>query len=249
MVGELDLLHAERGVDHVEDRRVAELEDRVFAQAREPLERNPVVGGQLLEGRPDVLPAGDEAFPGRPGVRFRLLELGEVEAPCLQLLVQLVQAPLLLRGRPGSGRKRVLVPVALRVERRLRELELLVRQVDLRGEVLQLPVEPCELAAVRGQLLVRQRELVAKLRAFLAERDPPGGERGLAGLAGVDPRERALDALPAAGVVLHDHTDENYSQDDPGRREDAVQLRDVVVVIDRLGGGSAGHGYAVRLIC
>jgi hypothetical protein len=47
-------------------------------------------------------------------------------------------------------------------------------------------------------------------------------------------------------VVLDHHSDEDDGQHRAGHEEDAVQLRDVVVVIDRLGGRLAGHGATRR---
>ena len=127
------------------------------------------------------------------------------------------------------------------VERRLRELVLLVGEVDLRIEGLQLRLELAGRRALRRDLDPRRLELSDELAVLLVEGLVPGRERGLARELRVQPHERALDRLPVARVVRDDHADEDHCQGQAGPPERAVQPRDVVVVIDRFGGWFAGH--------
>ena len=86
---------------------------------------------------------------------------------------------------------------------------------------------------------------------LLVEGLGPGRERGLARQLRVQAHERALDRLPVARVVRDDHAHEDHREDQAGPPERAVQPRDVVVVIDRFGGGlddSAGGGTRIKAL-
>ena len=165
------------GIDHVEDRRVAQVEQRVLLQARELLACQAELGRPLLDRRLDVLPARvDQVDLGlRRGLL--LLELREAHRPLVEVLPEAVE--LLLRRRRGLRLvgQRVLVLVERRVEGRLRELVGLVRGVDLGVELADLRLGLAQVAGLLRDLGPRSLQLPDELRVLLVDRLPPRGER------------------------------------------------------------------------
>ena len=141
LVGQLHLLDAQRRVDHVEDRRVAQLEERVLLQARVLLRasRKSAVFFSIVVSISVFFALIAVDLGLRVGLL--LLELRQVHRPLVELLDDRVERLLDRRRRLRRVRERVLVLVALRVEGGLGELVLLVGEVDLRVEVLQLRLE------------------------------------------------------------------------------------------------------------
>jgi hypothetical protein len=248
VLGQLHLLDAQRRVDHVEDRRVAQLEERVLFQARGLPLGEVVLGGQILDRGLRVVAPGGDALDLRSGFRLVLLQLRQTQIRSGHLFLDLFDlVPRFRRGLRAVGQV-VLVGIARRVEGRLQELGVLVRRVDLRVERLEIRVQFIESAPVRAHLVAGFDELPAQLVPLLAEGLRPRGLHGLEGLVPVQAQEGLLERLPVAFVIGDDHPDEDRGQERPRREEGAIQLRDVVVVIDRLGRRLARHGGEFSVI-
>ncbi len=221
---------------------------RVLLQAPVLLPCELEVRGELLDRGPGLDLARLDLLDlrlrgGLLALQGRQAEIGRVE-----LRAEAVEVPPRRRGRLRLVGQGVLVLVEGRVEGGLRELGLLVGEVDLRRELLELAVLPGALLGLRVGLAPRLAELPEQSPALLAVGLLPGRERGLAGLPRVQAQEDPLDRLPGTGVVLDHHADEDDRQNRARREEDAVQLRDVVVMVDRLGGGLSGHSYQLSAI-
>ena len=241
VLGKLHLLHPQRRVDHVEDRGVAQFEERVLLQTFRLLPGELVVRGQFFDVRRDLVAARGDAVDLGLRAGFLLLQRRQPQVRGLEIPGELVEA-LLDAGRgPGLVRQRVLVAVALGVEGSLQELGLLIRPVDLRVQGLQTGVPLRESPAVRGGFLPRGGEIGAQARALFAVGLLARRARRLQRLVAVEPQEGPLHGLPVAVVVGDHHPDEDGRQHGGRPEEDAVQPRDVVVVIDRLGRRLAWH--------
>src|SRR5262249_7371684 len=94
---------------------------------------------------------------------------------------------------------------------------------------------------MRRDLLASRGELGSKSLALLTVRLLTRRLRGLARQVPIEPQKRLLKELPVALVVGPDHPEKRHGHHDADREKDAVQPRDVVVVIDRLGRRLAGH--------
>jgi hypothetical protein len=241
VVGKLDLLHPQGRVDHVQDRRVAQLEERVLFEAAELLPRQAEIRRAPLDRGLEVLLARVDRVDLSLRLGLLPLQLGEPQRPVVELLRQPVERALDAGRGLRLVREGVLVQVALGVEGRLGELVLLVGRVDLRLEPPELRVELLQLLLVGRGLGASGVELADELGVFLVERLLARRHGLLAGQLRVEAHEGPLDRLPVSRVVVDDHQDEDEGQD-PGRPEEgAVEPGNVVVMIDRLGGRLAGH--------
>jgi hypothetical protein len=212
VVGQLHLLDAQRRVDHVEDRRIAELEEGVLRQARHLLPGQLVVGGKLLDRGLDVVAAGGDALDLRVRLRLVLLQPRELQVRGAHLVLDFFHlAPGAGRGLRAVGQV-VFVRVARRVEGGLQELGVLVRPVDLRVQLLQVGSQLRESPRVGLLLVAGLDEIPAQLVPLLAVRLLPRRLRGLAGLVPIQSEERLLNRLPVAFVVGDDHPEEHRRQ-------------------------------------
>ncbi len=218
MLGQLHLLDAQRRVDHVEDRGIAELEERVLLQSRRLLPGQLVVGRELVDRGLHLVAAGGDPLDLRVRVRLIPLQFREFQVRGVQrLLDSLHVAPRPWRGlRPV--REVVFVRIARGVERGLQELGVLVGAVDLRVERLEMRVQLREGARVRLHLVAGLDEVCPQLVALLAVGLLPRRLDGLQRLVPIEPEECLLERLPVALVVRDDHPEEHRREEQPPRR-------------------------------
>ena len=233
-VVEDDLIDLQRGTDEVEHGGIEQHERRVLLDGCE-LRPEPFNGGVLFGALAldlgDRLPPPLHPLPRGIAVAGDLLEheLQIFDTARLFLIGALLGFP-----PPAPLLRSELRVIPHRVESRLGEPVVLIRgvvpafpalQVSLRLEKLfpagrdrtlllfDLTIEPCNLGAI--------------LRVAC-------GAKVGADLLLLQPEKRQLEPLPAARVVVHHHRARNDQQSDARHREDLVELRDAVVVRNRL---------------
>ena len=244
VLGQLHLLDAQGRVDHVEDRRVAQLEERVLLQRGELLPGELVVRGELLDGRLELVAPVRQPLDLRLRLRFFSLQRRE-PTDARRASSGSGRGPSSRRRRPSAcSRARPRTCSAPRRRRPSRTCSPGRRRTVAGRASSTSPRARARLlrcCATSDCAAARSARSLSRSSPYAFSRAPP---RRLARLLRVEPHERPLQRLPVARVVGDHHPDEHDRQHRARRKEGAVQPRDVVVVIDRLGGRFAGHGLS-----